>query len=298
MCSSLPCSCFACRSAGSPCAADQPPVSFYRTRFSAKDMAEGEDSLKRRITPSKSKKQTPLHDDPDPDWSDDLKAKYLRVGVQMVLGGPVTKNIRARVKLVFESDYCEDVEPEQGLVNYIFRGVFTQGLDSEFFMVLRTQGPAVYPAGAAVYNEDGIGWSPAERYFRSERQSVTPTLAQFKSLASGTDLTDDALQQFARGLVIIVDWVSTLSVYPSLIEGWTLEARKAHLAHMEYRMTIMRYILAMADSIMAGTCPLNERSNLEYRLLVEFYWMQHKIPDVTVGRVNTARLLDMCGNHG
>jgi hypothetical protein len=186
-----------------------------------------------------------------------LKAKYLREGVQMVLGVPVTKNIKARVKLVFESDYCKDVEPEQGLMNYIFRGVFTKGLDAEFFMVHRTQGLAVYPAWAAVYNQDGLGWSPAERYSRSEQQVVSPTEVQFKLLATWTDLTDDELQQFARGLVIIVDWVSTLLVYPPLIEGWTSEARKAHLAQMEYRMTIMRYVLAMADSIMAGTCPLN-----------------------------------------
>jgi hypothetical protein len=67
------------------------PSLFRGSRFSTKDMAKGEGSVKRRVTPKKSKKQTPLHDDPDPDWSDDLKAKYLREGVQMVLGGPVTK---------------------------------------------------------------------------------------------------------------------------------------------------------------------------------------------------------------
>jgi hypothetical protein len=50
--------------------------------------------------------------------------------------------------------------------------------------------------------------------------------------------------------VTIVDWVSTLPVYPPAIEGWTLEARKAHMLEMEYRMTILRYVLAMADSIM------------------------------------------------
>jgi hypothetical protein len=101
------------------------PSLFRGSRFSAEDMAEEEGSVKRRVTPKKGKKQTPLHDNPESDLSDDLKAKYLREGVSMVLGGPVTKNIRQRVKLVFESDYCKDVEPEQGLVNYIFRGVFT-----------------------------------------------------------------------------------------------------------------------------------------------------------------------------
>jgi hypothetical protein len=111
---------------------------------------------------------------------------------------------------------------------------------------------------------------------------VKPTPAQFNSLAAGTDVTDDELQQFARGLVIIADWVSTLPVYPPLIECWTSEARKAHLAQVEYHMTIMRYVLAMADSIVAGTCPLNERSNPKYRLSVEFYWMLHKIPEYLV----------------
>jgi hypothetical protein len=214
-----------------------------------------------------------------------LKAKYLKEGVQMVLGGPVTKNIRQLVKLVFESDYCKDVEREQGLVNYIFRGVFTQGLDSEFYMVHRSQGPAAYPAFSAVYNQDGLGWSPAETFSRSERQAVTPTEAQLRTLADGTELTDGELQQFARGLVVIVDWVSTLPVYPLLIEGWTSEARKAHLHQMEYCMVIMRYVLALADNIMSRTCPLNARSSLEYRFLVEFYWMLHKIPDYLVRTV-------------
>jgi hypothetical protein len=258
------------------------PSSFRGSRFSAKDMAEGEGSLKRRVTPTKGKKEIPCHDDGDDGWSEDLKTKYQRMGVQMVLGGPVTKNIRARVKLVFESDYCKDVSPEHGLVNYIFRGSFTQGLDSEFFMVHRTQGPAVYSSWAAIYRQDGLGWSPAERYSRTERQSVVPTPTQFNSLATGTDLRDEELQQFARGLVFIVSWVLRLPVYPPLIEGWTSEAKKAHLTQMEYRLNILPYVLAMAESMMAGTCPLNERSNLEHRLLVEFYWLLHKLPKYPV----------------
>jgi hypothetical protein len=61
----------------------------------------------------------------------------------MVLGVPVTKTIRAQVQLVFDLDYCKDVSPEQGYVIYIFRGSYTCGLDSEFYLVHRTQGPAV-----------------------------------------------------------------------------------------------------------------------------------------------------------
>jgi hypothetical protein len=54
------------------------------------------------------------------------------------------------------------------------------------------------------------------------------------------------------------------------------------MLQMEYRMTIMRYVLAMTGSIMFETCPLTAQSHLEYRLLVEFYWMLHKIPEYLV----------------
>jgi hypothetical protein len=144
-------------------------------------MAEGETSLKKRVTPTKGKKSIPCHDDGDNSWSGEIQAKYQREGVQMVLGGPVTKNIRALVKLVLDSDYCKNVSPEQGLVNYIFRGSYTPGLDSEYYMVHRTQGPAMYPTFSAVYNQNGLGWSTIERYTRSERQSVTSTEAQMMS---------------------------------------------------------------------------------------------------------------------
>jgi hypothetical protein len=61
-----------------------------------------------------------------------------------------------------------------------------------------------------------------------------------------------------------------------------LEARKAHILQMEYRMTILRYVLAVADSIMSETCSLTAQSHMEYRLLAEFYWMLHKIPKYLV----------------
>jgi hypothetical protein len=75
--------------------------------------------------------------------------------------------------------------------------------------------------------------------------------------------------------------MSTLPVYLPLSEGWTSEAKKAHLVQLEYRMTILRYVVAMAERIMAGTCPLNEQSNMEHRLLVEI-WLLHKIPEYLV----------------
>jgi hypothetical protein len=47
-------------------------------------------------------------------------------------------------------------------------------------------------------------------------------------------------------------------------------------------MTILRYVLAMANSIMTETCSLTAQSHMEYRLLAEFYWMLHKIPEYLV----------------
>jgi hypothetical protein len=98
------------------------PSPFRGPRFSTEDMAEGETSLKKRITLTKGEKSIPCHDDGDNSWSGKTQAKYQREGVQMVVGGPVTKNTRKLVQLVFDSDYCKNVSPEQGLVNYIFRG--------------------------------------------------------------------------------------------------------------------------------------------------------------------------------
>jgi hypothetical protein len=104
------------------------PSPFCGPRFSTKDMAEGNTSVKRRVMPTKGKRETRMHDDPDGDWPEDLQAMYRSAGVQMVLRGPVTQGIRRQARAVLESGFCEGVCPEQGLVNFIFRGVFAQGL--------------------------------------------------------------------------------------------------------------------------------------------------------------------------
>jgi hypothetical protein len=104
-----------------------------------------------------------MHDEPDGEWPEDLQAKYWSAGVQMVLGGPVTQGIRKQARAVLDSECCKDVSPEQGLVNFIFRGVFTQRLDSESFMTHRTQGAAVYPSWSAIYLQDGMQHGPRER---------------------------------------------------------------------------------------------------------------------------------------
>jgi hypothetical protein len=67
------------------------PTPFRGCRFSSEDMAEGEGSLERRVTPMKSKPvSAPLQDASDNGWPDDVKAKYQQAGVQMVLEGKVT----------------------------------------------------------------------------------------------------------------------------------------------------------------------------------------------------------------
>jgi hypothetical protein len=38
----------------------------------------------------------------------------------------------------------------------------------------------------------------------------------------------------------------------------------------------------MAENILAETCLLDEQSTMEHRLLVEFYWMLHMIPEYLV----------------
>jgi hypothetical protein len=181
------------------------PSPFRGPQFSTKNMAEGDISIKRRVTPTKGKRETRMHNEPNGDWPEDLQAKYRSAGVQMVLGGPVTQGIRRQARAVLESEFCRGVSPEQGLVNFIFRGVFAQGLDSEFFVTVRTQGPTMYPLWSAIYLQDGMHWTPGKKGERLARNQVVPMQAQAQSLANRTELTADKLEQFARGLVILVD---------------------------------------------------------------------------------------------
>jgi hypothetical protein len=71
-------------------------------------------------------------------------------------------------------------------------------------------------------------------------------------------------------------------VIPPGTEAWTAEARRTHKNRVESRLSILRYVAAMAESILAETCLLDEQSTTEHRLLVEFYWMLHKIPEYLV----------------
>jgi hypothetical protein len=116
----------------------------------------------------------------------------------------------------------------------------------------------MYPSWSAIYLQDGMQWTPGEKGERLARNTVVPTQAQVQSLANGTELTANELEQFAWGLVILVDWLVDLPVILPGTEGWTAEARRTHKYCVEYRLSILSYIVAMAESIMAGTCLLNE----------------------------------------
>jgi hypothetical protein len=140
---------------------------------------------------------------------------------------------------VLESGFCEGVSPEQGLLNLIFRGMFAQGLDSEFFMTVRTKGPTIYPSWSAVYLQDVMHWTPAEKSERLTRNQVVPTESQVQSLANGTKLTADELEQLARGLMILVDWLVDLSVISPGTKTWIAEARRTHKNRVEYRLSIL-----------------------------------------------------------
>jgi hypothetical protein len=57
------------------------PSPFRGPQFSTKDMAEGDTSVKRRVMPTKGKRETRMHDEPDGDWPEDLQAMYRSAGV-------------------------------------------------------------------------------------------------------------------------------------------------------------------------------------------------------------------------
>jgi hypothetical protein len=103
-CSSHFCSRLACRSADAPAQQISRSSPFCGPRFSTKDMAEGNTSIKRRVTPTKGKRETRMHDEPDGDWPEDLQAKYWSADVQMVLRGPVTQGLEGRCALCLSQD--------------------------------------------------------------------------------------------------------------------------------------------------------------------------------------------------
>jgi hypothetical protein len=52
------------------------PSPFRGPQFSTKDMVKGNTSVERRVTPTKGKRETQMHDEPDKEWLEELQAKY------------------------------------------------------------------------------------------------------------------------------------------------------------------------------------------------------------------------------
>jgi hypothetical protein len=98
----IPAPVFAAEAPAAPAQQISRPSPFCGPRFSTKDMAEGDTSVKRRVMPTRGKREIRMHDEPDGDWPEDLQAMYQSAGVQMVLGGPVTQGIRRQVRAVLE----------------------------------------------------------------------------------------------------------------------------------------------------------------------------------------------------
>jgi hypothetical protein len=48
------------------------PSPFRGPRFSTKDMAEGDTSVKRCVTPTKGKRESRMHDEPNGEWPEEL----------------------------------------------------------------------------------------------------------------------------------------------------------------------------------------------------------------------------------
>jgi hypothetical protein len=62
-------------------------------------------------------------------------------------------------------------------------------------------------------------WTREKRVNAVGQEFSGATQAHVQSLANGTELTANELKQFARGLVILVDWLVDLHVIAPGIEG-------------------------------------------------------------------------------
>jgi hypothetical protein len=65
-----------------------------------------------------------------------------------------------------------------------------------------------------------------------------------------------------------------------LMLAWASQAERAgHDLNEDYRLAMCRYVLDMAQNILSGELKLTRESHNEYRLMMEFYWLLHKIPE-------------------
>jgi hypothetical protein len=228
-----------------------------------------------------SGKGTPrIADPPIGEWTEAEKTMYQRDGVQMVLGGPVTQRIREHVAIVFKSGFVTGAStPEQGLVNYLLRGAYTPGMQGTIYRSSRTQDAKSYPTLEYVVLQEGQGWSQTDLRDQTVRANSKPSPEQYNALADGTELTEDELQRLARGLEVIVGWLLDFPMEPLML-AWASKAKRAgHDLNEDYRLVMCRYVLDMAQNILSGELKLTRESHDEYRLLMEFYWLLHKIPE-------------------
>jgi hypothetical protein len=109
----IPAPVFAAEAPAAPAQQISCPSLFRGPRFSTKDMAKGNTLVKRRVMPTKGKRETRMHDEPDGDWPEDLQAMYQSAGVQMVLGGLVTQGLEGRYALCLSQDFARVSVPSR-----------------------------------------------------------------------------------------------------------------------------------------------------------------------------------------
>jgi hypothetical protein len=150
-------------------------------------------------------------------------------------------------------------------------------MQGTIYRTTRTQDAKSYPTLEDVTLQEGQGWSSVELRDRTVRAGSKPSSEQYNALADGAELTEDELQRLARGLVVIVGWLLDFSREPLLI-GWASKSERAgHDMNEDYRLAMCRYVFDLAQNILSGELKLTRESHDEYRLMMEFYWLLHKI---------------------
>jgi hypothetical protein len=217
------------------------------------------------------------------DWSAAYTNLYNRPGVQMILGGQVTQIIRDYVGLLLSSAYVtRSATAEQGLANFLFRGAYTPGMDSTTFKLMRLQGAKVYPKFEDISAQDGIRWTDGERTGRTARSVCEPDSTQYNALANGVELSSADLQMLGKGLVSIVGWLMELPIEPLAIDLWTRKDVLKLSHDQDYRLAICQYIPELTQSILKGDADLGKDETDAHKLLVEFYWLLHQIPEYLI----------------
>jgi hypothetical protein len=174
---------------------------------------------------------------------------------------------------------------KQKLANFLFRGAYTPGMDSTTFKLMRLQGAKVDPKFEDILAQDGIKWTDGERTKRTARSVCEPDSIQYNALANGVELLSSDLQMLGKGLVSIVGWLMELSMEPLAIDLWTREDVPKLTQDQEYRLAICQYILELAESILKGDADLGKEETDAHKLLVEFYWPLHQIPEYLSGPI-------------